>query len=125
MKKELKVNKKFIELALRNSGYSNYSAIADVLDNSLENDVDAKNVNIVIGHQKGTSKVTDISIIDDGIGMPIETLEEAMSLGSETGKDEETLGMYGTGLKAASLSMGRRFSVFTKKADTNSLCYVE
>ena len=52
MKKGLKVNKKFIELALRNSGYSNYAAIADILDNSLENDVDAKNVNIVVGHQK-------------------------------------------------------------------------
>ena len=123
MKKELKVNKKFIELALRNSGYSNYSAIADILDNSLENEVDAKNVDIIVNHQKGSSKVTDISVIDDGIGMSNETLEEAMSLGSDTGKDEETLGMYGTGLKAASLSMGRRFSVYTKKSDSNLLLY--
>ena len=32
--------------ALRNSGYNNYTAIADIIDNSLEKEVDSQNISV-------------------------------------------------------------------------------
>jgi hypothetical protein len=37
---------------LRNSGYDNYSAISDIVDNSLDTDVNSKNVSINIRFSK-------------------------------------------------------------------------
>jgi hypothetical protein len=98
---------------LRNSGYNNYTAIADIVDNSLDDDVDSKNVWVTI-------KSKFIRIVDDGFGMDHETLNEALKLGSVTGKDASiNLGNYGTGLKSAFLSMGRKLVVRTKEPDGN------
>ena len=38
---------------LRSSGYNNYTAIADIVDNSLDNEVNSKNVDIIIEESKG------------------------------------------------------------------------
>lgn len=101
---------------LRNSGYNNYTAIADIVDNSLDNEVDSKNVWITIK----TTKF--VRIVDDGNGMDFETLNEALKLGSKTGKDVTIdLGSYGTGLKGAFLSMGKKLTVRTKKVDGDFL----
>lgn len=100
---------------LRNSGYNNYTAIGDIVDNSLDNDVDSKNVWITI-------KPKNILIVDDGSGMNFETLNEALKLGSQTGKDSTIdLGSYGTGLKGAALSMGKKLIVRTKEASGDFL----
>lgn len=114
---EVKVNSTFIVRTLRNCGYTNYSAIADIVDNSLEDTVGSKKISIDFETEgKGSNKeITSIFIIDDGCGMTKEVLEEAMALGSETGKNgEENLGMYGVGLKTASLSIGQCLEVYTK-----------
>jgi hypothetical protein len=101
---------------LRNSGYNNYTAIADIVDNSLDNEVDAKNVWVTIK----TTKF--IQVVDNGSGMNFETLNEALKLGSKTGKDATIdLGSYGTGLKGAFLSMGKKLIVKTKREDGNFL----
>lgn len=103
-------NVKFLS-TLRNSGYNNYNALTDIIDNSLDNDVNAKNIKIEVSFGKKNS----ISIIDDGVGMTEKTLIEAFKLGSITDKDPAfDLGCYGTGLKSAGLSMGRCITILTK-----------
>jgi hypothetical protein len=98
---------------LRNSGYNNYAAIADIVDNSLDTNVNSKNVRITI--KKNKDEYEFIKIADDGYGMDLETLKEAFKLGALTGKNREfDLGSYGTGLKAAALSIGKAFEVLTK-----------
>lgn len=114
MKKNIIVNGRFFIHALRNAGYTNYTAIADIIDNSLETDVLSKNIYININANRCI--IDSISIIDDGVGMSSETLVEAMSLGSNTGKSlENDLGYYGVGLKTAALSIGQKLEVYTKK----------
>jgi len=50
--------------------------------------------------------------------MNLETLKESLKLGAVTGKSrEKDLGSYGTGLKAAGLSMGKRIVINTKSKD--------
>lgn len=107
-------NVKFLT-TLRNSGYSNYTAIADIIDNSIDTDVNSKNVNIRIKKSKDVYEF--IKICDDGCGMDFEILKEAFKLGAESDKTREDLGSYGTGLKASALSIGRCFDVFTKSKD--------
>lgn len=102
-------NVKMLQSA-RASGYSNYSAIADLVDNCI--DAGAKNVYIDINNS------TSIRIADDASGMNESTLIEGLKMGSETGKDtSSTLGRFGFGLKTASLSIGRRLTVMTKMQD--------
>lgn len=118
---KLKINEAFILNALRNCGYNNYTAIADIIDNSIEPEVESTFVKVCFETEgKGNeTSINSILIIDDGVGMCIDTLEESMALGSQTGKNGvENLGMYGTGLKSASLSIGQVLEVFTKTKDS-------
>lgn len=96
--------------SLRYSGYNNNSAIGDIVDNSI--DAGAKNIYIDI-----TNKNT-IRISDDASGMTESRLVEAMTMGSETDKNNGTsLGRFGFGMKTASLSLGRSLTVITKTID--------
>ncbi len=101
--------------SLRAVGYSTYSAIADIVDNSL----DAQADKIAIAVVKEGDKVR-ISVMDNGIGMDADTLTEALKLGSETEKHSGDLGKYGMGLVTASWSIAKRLTV-TTKSGKNSL----
>jgi hypothetical protein len=116
------VTPKYYSHSLRNnSNLSNYSAICDIVDNSLEPKVHATFVKIdVIQNSDETYK--QITITDNGVGMDKSTLCEALKLGSDTGKEAfEDLGTYGIGMKHSTLSMGKAFQVFTKNKTGNVL----
>ena len=116
------VRAKFIKDALRQLNYTNYTAIADIVDNSLEPDVESQNIYIKLLKAEDKKSVGRIVIADDGCGMDEGTLCMAMSLGSETGKNKDyNLGCYGAGLKTASISIGTRFSVYSKTENTDLL----
>jgi hypothetical protein len=95
--------------SLRSTGYSSYSAIADIIDNSF--DANATKVDVFVNREKGD---ITISIVDDGEGMDYDTLDQALRLGSKTERNIETdLGRYGMGLVTASLSIGRCLRVLS------------
>ena len=88
---DFRVKDSFIINALRNCGYTVYTALADIADNSIEPEVESNNVWFDYDYEK-TNKgpiITGIYLIDDGNGMPMDILQEAMCLGSETGKNGE------------------------------------
>ena len=94
--------------ALRDMGYENTAAIADLIDNSI--DANATNIRITIDED-----MQKIFIADDGIGMSAEVLNTAIKLGGKKAHDNSSdLGKYGLGLITASLSMGRVLRVITK-----------
>lgn len=96
--------------SLRYTGYNNYSAIADIVDNAF--DADATLVRIHVNQEEGQPVVR---IFDNGKGMDEKTLDEALKLGSLTERDPASdLGKFGLGLVTASLSMSRRTEVVTK-----------
>ena len=96
---------KLIE-SLRYLTYTNETAIADIVDNSF--DAGADEVKIAIDKEKG------ITIIDDGFGMDLDTMKQAIRLGSNTEKDHTDLGRFGMGLVTAGISMGRCIEVISK-----------
>lgn len=96
-------NTKMIE-SLRYLTYKNHTALADLVDNSLDAGADQISVTI-------DKSADSICIVDNGSGMGLETLIEAIKLGSETNKSGSDLGRFGMGLVTASISMARRLEV--------------
>lgn len=97
--------------SLRSIGYNFESAISDIIDNSLS--ANAKNIKI-----KYNAVSKKIYIFDDGEGMTKEELKEAMRFGSKDPliqRSQNDLGRFGLGLKSASLSQCRKFTVISLK----------
>lgn len=99
--------------ALRSIGYNASTAIADLVDNSLDAKATAIKINFTYSDTDGM-----ITINDNGFGMTEEMLQIAMSIGSKdprAHRGANELGRFGMGLKTASFSLGKRLSVLTKK----------
>jgi len=104
-------------------GYSVEAAIADLIDNSIT----ARAKNIWVDYD-WNGEATTISIIDDGIGMSNSELINAMRPGSKNPLDireKKDLGRFGMGLKTASFSQCKKFSVIskTKSAEISWWCW--
>jgi hypothetical protein len=108
--------------SLRDVGYEFVTAVADLIDNCIE--AKAKTVWVdVVWDGEGSY----VSIADNGEGMPLVALKEAMRFGSERDYEGEDLGKFGLGLKTASLSQCERFTVASRsnpsRADINAYCW--
>ncbi|WP_245906198.1 ATP-binding protein [Mycolicibacterium palauense] len=102
--------------SLRDIGYDFSSAVADLVDNSIT--ADATQVNVLIEFDGEASRVF---ISDNGRGMTINGLTEAMRFGSRREYGTGDLGRYGLGLKTASLSQGRCLTVVTRSSSGRRL----
>lgn len=100
--------------SLRDLGYATETAIADIIDNAIF--AKAKNIWIdFIWRGKGSRVI----LRDNGIGMKEKDLIEAMRPGNQSpsiNREAADLGRFGLGLKTASLSQCRTFTVLSKKA---------
>ena len=100
--------------SLRDVGYSFTTAVADIVDNSIE--AEATQIDIRVEFDGEDSWVR---IADNGKGMTEEELLEAMRYGSEREYSEKNLGKFGLGLKTASLSQCRRLTVASRSNPGN------
>lgn len=99
--------------SFRAVGYSMEAAVADILDNSIS--AGAKNVWIDFDWNGAN---TTFSLKDDGCGMTNNELINAMRPGSKDPNEERDindLGRFGLGLKTASFSQCRKYTVISKK----------
>lgn len=112
-----------LDKALRAVGYSFETAVADLLDNS----VDATATNIRIRFVIDNEKYLSLVILDDGHGMDEAKLRTAMTYGADEDKEIERLGKFGLGLKLASLSQAKSLLVITmdKERDVHGMAWAE
>ena len=99
--------------SMRDIGYSLATAIADLIDNSIT--AEASEIDIVCDL---TSDRPTLAVIDNGNGMTKSELLNAMKHGSvnpNKKRNPNDLGRFGLGLKTASFSQCRQFSVVSKK----------
>ena len=96
--------------SLRDMGYEFSTAVADIVDNSIE--ATATHVSIQVEFDGDDSWV---SIADNGRGMSPADLREAMRYGSSS-RDygDEDLGKFGLGMKVASLSQCQSLAVASR-----------
>lgn len=97
-------------MSLRSVGYTEETAIADIIDNSISADATAIHINFYWDKQK-------IIISDNGKGMAKESLIRNMRIGSADPAEirkVKDLGRFGMGMKTAAFSLGKRLTVVTK-----------
>lgn len=103
----------FFIKSISEQGYTLSTAIADLIDNSLW--AGATRVEILLDTHNTPLK---IFIADNGSGMSSDELTFNMRLPSadlDLGRNENDLGRFGLGLKTASFSQSRKFTVISKK----------
>lgn len=108
--------------SLRDMGYDFASAVADLVDNSIE--ASATLVAIDVEFDGDDSWVR---IADNGRGMTPSDLREAMRYGADREYEKDALGKFGLGLKTASLSQCQRLSIASRtnsaRADITAYCW--
>jgi len=115
----------FIE-ATRDSGYkSTTSAIAELVDNSIQ--AGAGSINIAIEGSDDPAYPISVCVTDDGVGMATADLRRALQFGgSSRFGNRDGLGRYGMGLPNASLSQCRRVEVLSWSSRRNPLsCWID
>lgn len=93
-------------------GHTMPSAVADLVDNAIS--ADATKIDITFG-RPDAGHGRWMAIADNGCGMDAATLAEAMRIGSGSVYEDNSLGKYGYGLKGASWSQTKVFTVVTKR----------
>lgn len=104
--------------SMRDFGYSLETALADIVDNAIT--AGATAIRLFTSTDKASPQ---IAILDDGRGMDLDEILEAMRLGSKSPleeRDQTDLGRFGLGLKTASFSQCRRLTVVSKKQGSAS-----
>lgn len=105
-------NPEFLIKSIAEQGYSLEAALADLIDNSLS--ADADKVEILT---KIDSEPFVLYLADNGSGMDEETLKQAMHFPSsspESRREKNDLGRFGLGMKTASFSQTRKFTVISR-----------
>jgi hypothetical protein len=98
-----------LDAALRSIGYSFESAVADIIDNSIDADATSVLVRLIVKEQGGLG----LLVFDDGKGMSSNKLREAMRFGADLDDEVRRLGKFGLGMKLASLSQAKSVHVFS------------
>lgn len=97
---------------LRDTGYDFRTAAADIIDNSIA--AGAETINIQIDLLQDGRKVVFFG--DDGAGMDSPGVFDAMRYGAPRRKNPKSLGKFGLGLKTASSSVCKRFTLISSNA---------
>lgn len=111
----LVVSEAFVR-GIRHIGYrSNVEAIAELVDNSIQ--AYAQRVDLIFSFAEAGQRTrpVQLAVLDDGHGMNPAMLRVAMMWGgTHRENDRNGLGRFGYGLPSATVSMGRRFTIYSK-----------
>lgn len=102
-------------LSMRNSDFDAYSAIGEVIDNSIQ--AEAKNIGLLVKFQPSRQEpITSISFGDDGTGMSSEVLHRCLQLGYSTRFNDRTgIGRFGVGATLAAINQCKKVEVYSKE----------
>lgn len=106
---------------LRDTGYNFSTAIADIVDNSISAHATTVNIDVILDPELNVN----VYIADNGDGMNLDGLKNAMKYGSSERMEKNSLGKFGLGLKTASTAFCRRFSVLSRSDDDTTLRKVQ
>ena len=101
---------------MRHTGYDFNTALADIVDNSV--DADSTEIHIKIEMDEDG---VFISVADNGCGMDEETLLRGMQYGGKGADNPKRLGKFGLGLKMASTAFCKKLTVITRDSADSKL----
>lgn len=86
------------------------ASVADLIDNSI----DAEATTVVVRLFERSNRIIGLCIADDGNGMGERQIDEAMQFAKKRSYTSKDLGMFGLGLKTASLSQADVLTVISR-----------
>lgn len=118
---QIVVPKAFVR-GMRDLGYKDPGkALAELVDNAKE--AGATRVDVIFGYDskdKNKTKPISVGVFDNGVGMIPRMIPRAMTWGGTSRENSrEGFGRYGFGLPASCVSIGTKFSVFSKTEGNN------
>lgn len=118
IKKTRKINAARVCFGISRIGYTPASAICDIIDNAVSAHATDIHVEIIQKDNKYNlykkNNIEEYLIIDNGDGMSLEAIENALDLGSDDSLySQDTLSKFGLGLKSASFAQGKRLEVIS------------
>ena len=105
--------------AMRDSGYKNTAyALAELIDNAHQARANFVEILCVekreLVYQRERSRISQIAVLDNGLGMDFSTLRMALQFGNGRYlNDRSGIGRFGMGLPNASISQARRVEVWS------------
>ena len=102
---------------LRDTGYNFNTAAADIIDNSIA--AGADRIDILLEMDTDGRKV--VTFVDDGHGMDATELHGAMRYGAPVRANLASLGKFGLGLKTASSSVCRHYTVLSRRTKNQQI----
>lgn len=115
--------------AMRDSGYRNTAyALAELIDNAAQAKATIVEVfcieRMVLIKERQRRRITEIAVLDNGLGMTPEVLGMALQFGNGTHlKDRSGIGRFGMGLPNASISQAKRVEVWTWQSGPDNAVY--
>lgn len=106
-------NPEFLIKSIAEQGYSMKTSIADLIDNSISASADKIEILVNISEEPFT-----LFLSDNGEGMDEDTLKKNMKFPSQSPdnpRKSNDLGRFGLGMKTASFSQTRRFTVLSRR----------
>lgn len=99
-----------IVTGLRDTGYNFNTAVADIIDNSIAANATLIIVDVIMDPNMDIR----VYFADNGCGMDLEGLKNAMKYGSKERENKDSLGKFGLGLKTASTAFCKQFSLVSR-----------
>ena len=106
---------------LRDTGYNFNTAVADIVDNSIA--ANATKINIEVNMDPNMQ--VKVYFADNGCGMDLDGLKNAMKYGSKERIEKNSLGKFGLGLKTASTAFCKQFSLISRNSPDSELRKVQ
>jgi len=106
-------NPEFLIKSIAEQGYSLETSLADLMDNSISSNADK--IEVLIDMEEEPFR---LFLADNGDGMSEEELVRNMQFPSnspDNKRNSEDLGRFGLGMKTASFSQTRKFTVLSRK----------
>ena len=110
-------NGKVIEI--RALGYNLFSCILELTDNSISTTCGSKAVRVIMYFKD--QRLHRITIMDDGVGMSIGQLCEAIILNLIKGREVGDIGKFHVGMKYALITMGSEIIIISKKEHSQTV----
>ena len=110
-------NPEYLIKSIAEQGYSLETSLADLMDNSIS--AEADKIEVLVDTDSEPFK---LFLADNGQGMTEEELSSNMQFPSNSPEDSRSnsdLGRFGLGMKTASFSQTRKFTVLSKKKGEN------
>ena len=97
---------------LGSTGYRTYEALSELVDNSIDARMSGPvSIHVALDYAKQS-----IRVVDDGAGMALSELRDAMTIAKETAYPTgKKLGLFGLGMKTACSFLGKSFTIVTSR----------